>query len=186
MSEWWSSRIERSAPMTDRGWFSPRLFNRFELLPRRFYQFRLAFCDTQAKGAFKVMDNDVADFLGADIVLPESSIKPSPAAPISEPGVHFQTDIVPGVREVSRLLAFESSYTLIVHAPRESVEQEIIPEARVSIGKAECGLLRAQSSCACRVVGEKSSRLTRTRRKRRENSPSARSKRCCWQTAAAN
>lgn len=118
-----------------RGWFSQRLFDRFDLLPRRFYQFRLAFCDTQAKGAFKVVDNDVADFLGADIVLPESSIKPSPAAPVSEPGVHFQADIVPGVREVSRLLAFESSYTLIVHAPRESVEQEIIPEARICIGK---------------------------------------------------
>jgi hypothetical protein len=118
-----------------RGWFSRRLFDRFDLLARRFYQFRLAFCDTQAKGAFKVMDNDVADFLGADVVLPESSIKPSPAAAISEPGVHFQTDIVPGVREVSRLLAFESSYTLIVHAPRESVEQEIIPEARICIGK---------------------------------------------------
>jgi hypothetical protein len=118
-----------------RGWFSRRLFDRFELLPRRFYQFRLAFCDRQAKGAFKIMDNDVADFLGADIVLPESSIKPSPAVPISEPGVQFHADIVPGVREVSRLLAFESSYTLIVHAPRESVEQEIIPEARISIGK---------------------------------------------------
>ncbi len=118
-----------------RGWFSRRLFNQLDLLPRRFYQFRLAFCETQAKGAFKVMDDDTADFLGADIVLPQSSIKPAPAAPITEPGIHFRTDSVAGVREVSRLLTFESSYTLIVHAPRESVQKEIVPEARIYIGK---------------------------------------------------
>src|ERR1700758_1267719 len=36
-----------------------------------FYQFRMAFADTQAKGAFKVMGEDVADALEADFVLPE-------------------------------------------------------------------------------------------------------------------
>ena len=41
-----------------------------------FYQFRLAFESTQAKGSFKVMNDDVADALGCDLVVPESSIKP--------------------------------------------------------------------------------------------------------------
>jgi len=34
----------------------------------RFYQFRMAFADTQAKGAFKVMEDDVADALEVDFV----------------------------------------------------------------------------------------------------------------------
>jgi len=42
----------------------------------RFYQFRMAFASTQAKGAFKVMENDVAEALEADFVLPESAVKP--------------------------------------------------------------------------------------------------------------
>jgi hypothetical protein len=37
----------------------------------RFYQFRMAFAETQAKGAFKIMEDDVADALAADFVLPE-------------------------------------------------------------------------------------------------------------------
>jgi hypothetical protein len=138
-----------------RGWFSRRLFNRLNLLPRRFYQFRLAFCDTQAKGAFKVMDDEVAEFLGADIVLPESSIKPSPAAAIEKPGVHFRAETVAGVREVSRLLAFESSYTLIVHAPRESVQQEIIPEARVRIGKLNAAFTTRNHPALVELLGRR-------------------------------
>ena len=42
----------------------------------RFYQFRMAFADTQAKGAFKIMEDDVADALEADFVLPDSAVKP--------------------------------------------------------------------------------------------------------------
>jgi len=44
--------------------------------PGAFYQFRLAFERTQAKGSFKVMTDRVAERLDADIVLPESSVKP--------------------------------------------------------------------------------------------------------------
>ena len=46
------------------------LFRHFNLPPHRLYQFRLAFEDTQAKGALKVMGDDVAQKLGADIILP--------------------------------------------------------------------------------------------------------------------
>src|SRR5262249_47778208 len=38
----------------------------------RFYQFRLAFDKTQAKGSFKVMADEVAEKLEADIILPKS------------------------------------------------------------------------------------------------------------------
>ena len=42
----------------------------------RFYQFRLAFDKTQAKGSFKVMADELAEKLEADIILPRSSVKP--------------------------------------------------------------------------------------------------------------
>ncbi len=48
---------------------------RKRLAEGRFYQFRMAFADTQAKGAFKIMEDDVADALEADFVLPESAVK---------------------------------------------------------------------------------------------------------------
>ena len=51
-----------------RGWVSRSVFHRFELPSHRLYQFRLAFEDTQAKGAFKVMEDDVAEKLGADVL----------------------------------------------------------------------------------------------------------------------
>jgi hypothetical protein len=118
----------------DRAWFSNRYGNQVGMLPRRFHQFRMAFLESmQAKGSAKLMDDDVADFLGVDIILPVSCIKPASEADVSEAGFPVQTDVAAGIREVSRLLTFESSYTLIVHAPRESVQLEIIPEARTKI-----------------------------------------------------
>lgn len=138
-----------------RGWFSQRLFQRFDLLPRRFYQFRLAFADTQAKGAFKVMEDEVANLLGADIVLPESSVKPSLTTLIPEEGLLFTTDIVAGVREVSRHLTFESSYTLIVNAPQESIECEIVPEARVFLSKLRHAFTAANHPGLVELLGRK-------------------------------
>ena len=50
---------------------------RDKILPaHRFYQFRLAFDRTQAKGSFKVMADEVAQKIEADIILPKSAIKP--------------------------------------------------------------------------------------------------------------
>ena len=49
-----------------RGWISRSVFERFHLPGHRLYQFRLAFGNTQAKGACKVMADDVARRLESD------------------------------------------------------------------------------------------------------------------------
>ena len=91
--------------------------------------------ETQGKGSFKMMTDDVADALGVDIIVPESSIKPSMnmlSALASFVGLGsriFKSEIVLGIREVSRPLQFESSYTVLQHAPVESIETEIVPQA---------------------------------------------------------
>jgi hypothetical protein len=106
----------------------------------RFYQFRMAFADTQAKGAFKIMEDDVADALEADFVLPESAVKPGLKIPavmysIFGPGRRFRGDVAVGIREVSRQLEFESSYTLVEHAPEDSIQLEILPQAMKQVAK---------------------------------------------------
>ena len=91
-----------------RGWIRRSLFEKLDLPARHFYQFRLAFNRTQAKGSFKVMENDVADHIGADIILPKSSMKP--ALPEKSTLVRlcfgdaqlFRGPVVLGIREVSR------------------------------------------------------------------------------------
>ncbi|MCI0421723.1 MAG: hypothetical protein L0312_21270, partial [Acidobacteria bacterium] len=66
-----------------RGWISQALFSSIkspdgESLPAgRFYQFRMGFDAVNAKGSFKVMDNEVAKLLQADVVLPDSCLKPA-------------------------------------------------------------------------------------------------------------
>ena len=125
-----------------RGWISERYFRKLNLPDHRFYQFRLAFERTQAKGSFKVMADDVADLLGADIILPQSSIKPKLDLGFLDEchkwfaglgsgihGVRFQSSIVLGIRDYSRELRFKSSYTLIQYAPEDSLRTEIIPRA---------------------------------------------------------
>jgi hypothetical protein len=106
----------------------------------RFYQFRMAFANTQAKGAFKVMKDDVADALEADFVLPESAVKPglkilAVTCSIFGPGRRFRGLTVVGIREVSRQLDFESSYTLVEHAPEDSIQLEILPQAMKQVAK---------------------------------------------------
>ena len=118
-----------------RGWIRKSLFGKLNLPERHFYQFRLAFGETQAKGSFKVMDDDVADTLNVDIILPESSVKPSIKMPSTLASVlgfgarYVEGAIVLGIRDVSRPLQFESSYTVLQHAPVESIENEIVPQA---------------------------------------------------------
>ena len=125
-----------------RGWIAERLFRKLNLPDQRFYQFRLAFDRTQAKGSFKIMQDDVADLLKADIIVPESSVKPklelgflnecqkwfgSLSGGIQ--GVRFRSPVVLGIRDYSRELQFKSSYTLTEHAPLDSLRTEIIPRA---------------------------------------------------------
>ena len=64
-----------------RGWIRKSLFDKLALPDGRFYQFRLAFAQTQAKGSFKVMRDDVADAFDTDMVLPVSSVKPEYKGP---------------------------------------------------------------------------------------------------------
>jgi hypothetical protein len=119
---------------------------RAKVLPDgRFYQFRLAFATTQAKGSFKVMDDDVADALSVDIILPKSSVKPECKGPSvlrqvlsGLQGVDtrvFEGPVVFGIRDMSRPLEFKSSYTLTQHAPMDSIETEIIPFALEQVRK---------------------------------------------------
>jgi hypothetical protein len=124
-----------------RGWIRRSLFERLGLPDRHFYQFRLALNRTQAKGSFKVMEDDVADHIGADIVLPKSAMKPPlPDKPVLVRlrfgGAQlFRGPVVLGIREVSRPLEFESSYTLLTHAPESTVDLEVIPQALKQVRK---------------------------------------------------
>ena len=110
----------------------------------RFYQFRLAFDKTQAKGAFKVMADEVARHLEADIILPRSCVKPkyqggvvrTIRSLVGDRQAHtFHGPVMVGFRGVSRNLEFNSSYTLLEHAPEDSIELEIKPYALSQIEK---------------------------------------------------
>jgi hypothetical protein len=59
-----------------RGWIKRSLFAKLNLPDGHLYQFRIAFDCAQGKGCFKVMEDTVAEALDADVILPESSIKP--------------------------------------------------------------------------------------------------------------
>ena len=114
-----------------RGWVRQTLFDKLSLPAGRFYQFRLAMDNSlQAKGAFKVMDDVTAAHIGADIVLPSSAIKPFPRRMVvPSGGIRLCSRVALGVREISRPLEFASSYTLIEHAPKEALLEEIFPQA---------------------------------------------------------
>jgi hypothetical protein len=113
----------------------------WKMLPSgRFYQFRMAFSGIQAKGSFKIMEDDVADALEADFILPESAVKPGLKIPavmysIFGSGRRFAGNVAVGIREVSRQLEFESSYTLVEHAPEDSIQLEILPQAMAQVRK---------------------------------------------------
>ncbi len=122
-----------------RGWIRRSLFLKLALPEGYFYQFRLAFEGTQAKGSFKVMSDEVADALGCDLIVPESSIKPglkkqSASKTFFGSDVRaFRGPVIVGIRELSRPLTFESSYTVLQHAPLNSIATEIVPQAREKI-----------------------------------------------------
>src|SRR4030095_3486853 len=138
-----------------RGWISRSVFralqdrsqtNGRELPGDRLYQFRLAFDSTQAKGACKAMEDDVAEVLGADIILPESSVKPEYKGPSRLLDLFrsqtrqlevrtYHGPIVFGIREVSEPREFESSSTLLAHASWETLKSEILPHALSQVQK---------------------------------------------------
>ena len=109
------------------------------------------------------MEDDVAEFLGADIILPESSVKPEYKGPSRFLDLFrsqtrqlevrtYRGPIVFGIRDVSETREFESSYTLLEHASWETLKSEILPHALSQVQKlktaAEAGRLRGASGAS--------------------------------------
>ena len=110
----------------------------------RFYQFRLAFDKTQAKGAFKVMADEVARHFEAGIILPRSCVERSCQGKMLQTVRSVMGDrqahtlrgpVMVGFCDVSRNLEFNSSYILLERAPEDSIELEIKPYALSQIEK---------------------------------------------------
>jgi len=118
-----------------RGWVRESLYRKLKIGTNRFCQFRLAF-DTrepkQAKGALKAMSDRVADRLGVDIILPESSCKPSLKGGVrflpqlGTSGRMYSGPAILGIKELSRVSEFGSSYTLVEHASEEALQFEVM------------------------------------------------------------
>jgi hypothetical protein len=139
------------------GWMRESMVSELGLKPGHIYQCREAFdyslpsgqrAYTQTKGLRKVMSDEVADILGVDMIVPESSVKPLPTKKVdgktvpdlpefkSEADIKNRTwtsDLVVAVRETSRVLKFASSYSILQHASWEVINQEIIPQASAVI-----------------------------------------------------
>lgn len=124
-----------------RAWIRRSLFDKLQLPDHCLYQFRIAFEGIQAKGSFKVMDDDAADLVGADIILPTSSVKPELKLPKSlkslfqKEGRKFRGRVVLGIRDVSEPRTYGSSYQLIENAPDDSIQLEVLPEALTQVRK---------------------------------------------------
>ena len=127
-----------------RGWVRESLYRKLKIGTNRFCQFRLAF-DTrepkQAKGALKAMSDRVADKLGVDVILPESACKPSLKGGVrflpqlGTSGRMYTGPAILGIKELSRVSEFGSSYTLIEHASDEALQLEIMLRAIERIRK---------------------------------------------------
>jgi hypothetical protein len=124
-----------------------------------FYQFRLAFERTQAKGSFKVMSDLVAATLDADIILPASAVKPEYKGKptllkwLTGSARTFRGPVVLGIRDVSRTLEFRASYTLVEHAPADSMELEIKPYALAEIEKVRAAFEGRQFESLLELLG---------------------------------
>jgi hypothetical protein len=140
-----------------RGWISQRAFEKLGLPSGAFYQFRIGYGDTQGKGSVKVMSNEVADHFGVDFIVPESSIKPAEKyAPFNFLSYHarrFNGTVYFGVREYSRTLTFEGSYTVAQHATWPVVEQELIPKAKAVIEKLNTTWIEGQHAAVLEMIG---------------------------------
>jgi hypothetical protein len=159
-----------------RGWISETLFQKLGLPEGRFYQFRLAIADIQAKGCFKVMSDEVAAAAGADIILPKSSTKPKVELSAVDslltrfrlwhPSIHarvFEGPIVLGIRDYSKSgMEYKSSYTLIQHATDESLEKEIIPAARQDVQNVIQRALQGDYSLLLQSIGSSNAQQSPT------------------------
>lgn len=121
-------------------------------------QFRIAFDKTQGKGSFKIMRDDVADLLEADVILPQSSVKPGLKflEKVHKPfdhGSRFRGRVVIGIRETARRLEFESSYTLTQHAPGDSILTEIIPQTKAQVDRVSHSVSQGQYRELLELIG---------------------------------
>jgi hypothetical protein len=142
-----------------RGWISESMFARLDAPAKAFYQFRLGFALENGKGSFKVMKDDVAQAIGADIIIPESSCKPAPhLKPWSfdnRADRMFTGPLVVGFREVSRDLVFASSYTVTQHASEEVFRMEVVPKAREAMQALKDAWVAGNHEAVVRQIGKK-------------------------------
>jgi hypothetical protein len=111
----------------------------------RFYQFRLAFKDGLAKGGCKIMEDDVAEELGFDMILPKSCFKPpyeggeEGTVPCRDAAVEvtkYQGSAFFGIREFSYEGGTQKgSYTLLQFAPWKSIQSEMASLALSQVEK---------------------------------------------------
>ncbi len=119
-----------------RGWLRGSLYEKLQIRPDQFCQFRMAFDarePKQAKGAVKAMSDRVADKLGVDIILPESACKPELKGSgkflsrVGTTGRLIEGPVILGIKQCSRKTFYGSSYTLVENASEEALRTEIIP-----------------------------------------------------------
>src|SRR5664280_997307 len=112
----------------------------------RFYQFRLAFDKTQAKGAFKVMADEVARHLEADIILPRSCVKPKYQGKVlrtirslmGDRQAHtFRGPVIVGFRDVSRNLEIKPYALSQIEKVRQAFEANNFTELFQLLGTQE-------------------------------------------------
>jgi hypothetical protein len=146
-----------------RGWIRESLYKKLNLAPDRFVQFRLAFDarePKQGKGAFKQMSDRVADRLAVDFILPESAVKPSLRTSgkfLPGIGVHgnlFHGPVILGIKAVSTVSEFGSSYSLLEHASEESLYTEILPQALEQVRKVKSAWTDGNYEGLFEVIGK--------------------------------
>ena len=108
------------------------------------------------------MADDVAQKLETDIILPKSAVKPEYKGSLmrsfrslfGDQQAHgYRGPIVLGIRDVSRDLQFKSSYTLVEHAPEDSIELEIKSYALQQIEKLEAAVKDGDFTELFRLLG---------------------------------
>jgi hypothetical protein len=121
-----------------RGWIRKSIYRKLRLGPNWFCQFRLAFDaddPKQAKGGLKTIHDKVADILGVDMILPESSCKPELKGSVrflpqlKTSGRLFKGPAILGVKQWSRESVFMASSSLVENASEEAFRLDILPRA---------------------------------------------------------
>jgi hypothetical protein len=108
------------------------------------------------------MADEVAQKIEADIILPKSAVKPeykgglvrSLRSLLGDQQAHsYRGPLVLGIRDVSRDLQFRSSYTVVEHAPEESIELEIERHALEQIEKLQAAARDGDFTELFRLLG---------------------------------